>query len=523
LERTKIVKIILRISYYPSMHPFDRYSAFTDLAALNDFSAKPLRKSVRVNTLKISVEDFKKYAAKKGWQLTPVPWCEEGFFIDRPLLKELRPAGHLSTQSVVSSAEGLGMTQTREALGRDLLHLIGCFYMQEAASMLPSSLLNAQPGEMILDMSAAPGSKTTGIGADMQGRGVIVANDVQEKRLWTLKTAIHRCGVTNVIVTKKVGQWFARHMTERFDAVLCDAPCTAQGTARKDSDALNYCSIENIEKMARLQYQLLESAIHSAKVGGRIVYSTCTLTPEENEGVVMQLLEKFAGQLEVVDPREMRMENAEWRIDKAIEDSIKVQESFRNNSQFSIFNSPFLRLWPQTYDTEGFFCAVLRKTSPTKQPEEMEIIRFQEFELPRSKRTDIMQMLEKSYGSGFLDDDDRLFERGEVLLLGTADVAHFKLPVQDYSLGIPFAKRLKDGRIILDHEGMTLRGARATKLRMDLTADQCAQILDAKDIDCPADLNGRTLLFFEGHCIGLGLAKEGHMKNNLPRAMVRFG
>src|SRR5262249_40092031 len=138
------------------------------------------------------------------------------------------------------------------ALGRDVLHQTGGFYMQEAASMLPPQLLGIQPGHEVLDMSAAPGSKTTQAAGLQNGHGVIVANDVQEKRLWTLKSALHRLGATNVVVTKKVGQWFARHMTERFDRVICDAPCTAQGTVRKDSDALRYCSIESIEKMSRL-------------------------------------------------------------------------------------------------------------------------------------------------------------------------------------------------------------------------------------------------------------------------------
>lgn len=477
-------------------HPFDRYAPFTDLKALNDFSARPLRKSVRVNTLKMSVEDFKAYAKTKGWTLTPVPWTPEGFFVDR---------------------------ENREhALGRDLLHLIGCFYMQEAASMLPASLLDAKPEQIILDMSAAPGSKTTEIGDHMQGRGTIVANDVQEKRLWTLKTAIHRSGVTNVIVTKKVGQWFAKHMTERFDAVLCDAPCTAQGTARKDSDALKYCSIENIEKMARLQFQLLESAIHSTKVGGRIIYSTCTLTPEENEGMVMQMLERFPDQIEILDPRTLNVASDPSVFDRAIEDSIKVQGSLTAQDS-GRKKLPMLRLWPQTYDTEGFFCAVLRKTAPTKQPEDMDIVRFQERELPRSKKENIARMLEAQYGSGFLTEDDRLFERGEMLILSNVDVARFRLPMQNYSLGIPFAKQLKDGRIILDHETATLRGHLATKQRLDLTDEQLEQILDAKDIDCPKDLSDRALLFYQGHCIGLGLAKDGRLKNNLPRWMVRFG
>ena len=341
------------------MHPFDRYAAFTDLKLLKEFSQRPLRKSKRVNTLKTSVESFKKWGKEKGWVMEQIPWCPEGFFIDRE--------------------------NREEALGKDLLHLMGHSYMQEAASMLPVMLLNPQPGNFILDMSAAPGSKTTQAAALMKSKGVIIANDVQEKRLWTLKSSLFRLGVTNAVVTKKVGQWFSKHMTERFDCVLCDAPCTAQGTSRKDSDALMYCSADNIGKMAKLQRELLEAAIHAAKVGGVVVYSTCTLTPEENEEVVQSLLNKFSDQLEVIPPAE------NLGLQKGIEDSQIVQKSLGITKLF-----PSVRLWPQTYDTEGFFAVAFRKKARTKDKFPVDIIRTQEDLLPRSRQKEMGNVLEKT-------------------------------------------------------------------------------------------------------------------------------
>jgi len=470
---------------------FDRYAGFTDIQALNEFSARPLRKSIRINTIKSSVDKIRAHAAKHRWMLEPVPWCTEAFFLDR--------------------------ADRESALGKELLHLLGHFYMQEAASMLPVELLQPQPGDNILDMSAAPGSKTTQSAAKMSGRGVILANDVQEKRLWTLKSATHRSGVHNVIVTKKVGQWFSRHMTERFDRVLCDAPCTAQGTVRKDSDALNFCSIDNIEKMERLQYQLLESGIHAAKVGGRIVYSTCTLTPEENEGIVLQMLEKFPGKLEVVDPRVLDIAPAGY-WDKAIEDSIVVQQSLKKGSTL-----PMLRLWPQTYDTEGFFCAVLQKTARTRDVEYMEWQHFQERPINRKLLQDFQTQLNERYGTDFLEADDRMYERGgESLILTSESVEKFGMPLEDYAIGMPYGKKLKDGRVLVDHELVTLRGYRATKGAFEVNDEQLGQLLDAKDTDCPDTLNGHTLLLYGGFCIGIGLAKDGRMKNNLPRWMVRF-
>jgi len=473
---------------------FERYAPWTDLQVLKDISAKPLRKSLRVNTLKITVDDFVVAAKGRGWELSPVPWCPEGFFIERE--------------------------DRSKALGRDLLHQVGCFYMQEAASMLPPALLGMKPGDAVLDMSAAPGSKTTQVAAALQERGVpsaslgvtrgvIVANDVQENRLWTLKSNIHRLGATNVVITKKVGQWFAKHMTERFDRVLCDAPCTAQGTVRKDSDALRYCGLENIEKMARLQVQLLEAAIHAAKVGGTVVYSTCTLTPEENEGVVLQILKTFGDRVTVEKPE------GEW-AEKPIADSIMVQKTIDPDAAH-----PMLRLWPQTLDTEGFFSVILKKHATTKEPEDMERVKFQEEPLPSRRIREAMEHFTELYGTPVLRDGETLFQLGENVLLTTTDVVRFGLPLQDFSLGLPFAKLLKDGRVRIAHEMATLRGHEATKGTLALDPKQLEDILDGKDTTCDPSLRGDMLLLAEGRCIGRGLAKEGLLKNNLPRLMIQ--
>ncbi len=469
-------------------HPFDRYAGFTDLAALKEASSKPLRKSMRVNTLKTSVDTFKEWGSGKGWQMEQVPWCEEAFFIDR--------------------------VDRSEALGKDLLHLLGHTYMQEAASMLPVELLDPQAGEKILDMSAAPGSKTTQVAAKMQGRGVIIANDVQEKRLWTLKSALHRLGVTNVLVTRKVGQWFAKHMTERFDRVLCDAPCTAQGTARKDSDALDYCSPENIGKMASLQKELLAAAIHATKIGGVVVYSTCTLTPEENEGVVAAMMNEFGGKIEVVDP--LSIAPRFQSLKKGVEDSYKVQEEIGAAEKY-----PCVRLWPHTYDVEGFFCAVIRKLAPTRHKEPMDIVRLQEEELPKIRRQQLGKVLEDQYGTSFMREDERLFERKDQLILATEEVASFKMPVADYSIGLPFARRVDTFRLRLDHEIATLRGAEATSNVTTIGDEELNLLFDGKDTTCDPSLLGDVVLLYKGVAVGVGLAREGKLKNRLPRWVVQ--
>ncbi|MEK7563230.1 MAG: NOL1/NOP2/sun family putative RNA methylase [Patescibacteria group bacterium] len=476
----------------------DRYAPFTDLAALKAASAKPLRKCIRVNTLKTSIAAVQERAEELGWTLTPVPWCSEGFFIDRE--------------------------DRTEAIGKELLHLLGHVYLQEASSMLPPVMLGAQPGETVLDMCAAPGSKTTQIAAAMEDRGVIVANEVQEKRMWTLNTSCQRSGVTNVILTKKVGQWFGKQMTEKFDRVLCDAPCTAQGTVRKDSEALDYCGPENIGKMARLQTELLEAAVHAAKVGGTIVYSTCTLTQEENEGVVLKILNKFSDQLEVVDPRELKIENGKLKIDEAIEDSLIVQKSLGGNFPFSIFNFqlPLMRLWPQTYDTEGFFCAVLQKKASTRSIERLPAVPRREERFARAMEAEIRKRITDMYGTDFLHEGELLVHRGDLVLLTTEAATALMMPVVDYSMGIPYAKGLKDGRFRITDELAVARGMEATQGTLVVGDSDLQELLEGQNIECPENAEGDVILQWNGIAVGRGLAKQGFLKNRLSRWMVQL-
>lgn len=495
-------------------HPFDRYSAFTDVTALKEASSKPLRKSMRVNLLKSSPEAFKKYAAEKKWMIEPVAWCSEGFFVDR--------------------------VDREEALGKDLLHILGHVYMQEASSMLPVALLNPQPGDNVLDMSAAPGSKTTQIASQM-GRGlppealprgakggVIIANDVQEKRLWALATNLQRCSVENVIMTRKVGQWFGKNMTGRFDCVLCDAPCTAQGTVRKDSDALDFGSMENTERMSRLQKDLLESAIHAAKIGGRIVYSTCTLTPEENEEVIGEMLNRFEGKVEVIDPRGEDLGQGTWDIGTAIQDSIVVQQSLspKSKSLSPASHFPSLRLWPQTFDTEGFFACLLRKTASTRDRSDIEQSEpLGSAIFPGSRQKSLRESLEQWYGHAFVDrDSELLFEAKNNLWITTQKVADFKLPTRPYLVGMPFGKAVEGGIIRIAQEVVTLKGHLATAQVVRISHQEMRNLLKGQNVQAhEKDLqNGDVILCLGDIPICRGLLKDGLILNRLPREIVQM-
>ncbi len=219
---------------------------------------------LRVNTLKISVKDFCTISA---YPLTPVPWCPSGFF-----LKETDLTEHIQTPS------------------KHPFHAAGLYYLQEPSAMLPAEMLNPQPHERVLDLAAAPGGKTTHMVALMQNQGVLVANEIHPKRVWELVKNLERCGVCNTIVTNENPEQLAKHLEGYFDKVLVDAPCSGEGMFRKNPDARKEWSPKVVQGCAIRQRYILNSAAKLVRLGGYLLYSTCTFSVEENEEVVTHFL-----------------------------------------------------------------------------------------------------------------------------------------------------------------------------------------------------------------------------------------
>jgi len=280
------------------------------------YCQKPLRKSIRINLLKSDLGLVERLE-EKGWKLRQVPWCRNGFWVEK----------------------------REELLGNTPEHFLGLYYVQEAVSMLPPLLLKPKPGELVLDVAAAPGSKTSQLAEIMKNRGCIVANDPSVARLKALRANLQRLGVMNTVITRMDGKEFGR-LKNRFDRVLLDAPCSAEGVIRKEWNALADWSVQKIQRLSRLQKKLILAAADSLKPGGVLVYSTCTFAPEENEEVIDFLLKKrdFKVEKPRVPGLKSRPGLTEWQ-GKDFESQVKR----------------CIRIWPQDNDTEGFFIARLRK------------------------------------------------------------------------------------------------------------------------------------------------------------------
>jgi tRNA (cytosine49-C5)-methyltransferase len=286
----------------------ERYAELTDLEKFKECSLKPMRKSIRVNTLKTSIKEIK----SRFKNLEQVPWCKEGFFIDM------------------------------KAVGNTLEHQLGYIYLQGAASMIPPVILQPKPGDKVLDMCASPGSKTTQMAAMMNNKGIIIANDNKIVRLKPLTLNLQRCGVANTVLTRMEGHWFK----QKFDKILLDAPCSGIGTIRKSYQTIGMWNPNTIKKFGNIQKKLIKTAFNCLEEGGEMIYSTCTLEPHEDEAVVNSLLEQFDN---------AKIEKFNINMKKGSISTEFEKETYSDEVKKT------LKVWPQDNDTEGFYVAKIKK------------------------------------------------------------------------------------------------------------------------------------------------------------------
>ncbi len=219
-------------------------------------------------------------------------------------------------------------------------HVLGHIHIQEEVSMIPSIVLDPRPGDRVLDLCAAPGSKTTQISQATENRGLIIANEPSLARITSLRSNCERLGAVNVAITRYDGRRFPQ---QQFDRVLVDAPCSSEGMARKDPKVLGRCSLKRSFDLQALQIGLLKRAVQLTRSGGIIVYSTCTYAPEENEAVVDDVL---------------RQSQDTVCLEKASVQGLKGCSGLTewNGTEFCDELKHCVRYYPHQNDTGGFFC-----------------------------------------------------------------------------------------------------------------------------------------------------------------------
>ena len=423
------------------------------------------KSALRINTLKGNKE---KLFAALGEELSPVPWTEDGFFYT----DKMQP-------------------------GKSPLHEAGAYYIQEPSAMIPAELLKALPGECILDLCAAPGGKTTKIAADMQGEGLLVANEIHPKRAAVLSSNVERMGIKNTVVTNESSGRLLKKFPEFFDGILVDAPCSGEGMFRKDEEAIAQWSKENVLRCAVRQKEILENAAAMLRKGGRLVYSTCTFSPEENEKTVIGFLN----------------EHPEFSIEET--ESLPFVSHGRpelaDNDQRAAFT---FRIWPHLTQGEGHFAAVLRKNGDSEKGN----IYRQSVKAPCPKE---YEKLYKAFADEFLINPPK----GEISAFrDNLYIMPPFLPSLDSIKVLRFGLHLgtvKKNRFEPSHSlAMALKPNNAQRIELKISEKKIFAYLRGETI--PAEnLKGWCLVSTEGYTAGWGKAAGGILKNHYPKGLRR--
>ncbi len=286
----------------------------------NTFSeTKPT--TFRVNTLKTTPSEVKRFLEERNFWLTTIPWFGDGFLLRKGRQKDLE-----ATE----------------------IYQEGHIYLQSLSSMIPSLVLGPKPGESILDLTAAPGGKTTQMACLMKNEGMIVANESNKVRFEKLKSNLKTQGAENVEAVLSYGESFGNKYPEKFDRVLLDAPCSAEGRfCASEPPSYRYWNLDVVKENAKLQKKLLVSGLKALKPGGVLVYSTCTFSPEENEEVIDSALQLLKDSIE--------LETFKFLVLNQTPGFTKWQ-----GRAFGTLLQRTLRILP-TPEMEGFYVARIRK------------------------------------------------------------------------------------------------------------------------------------------------------------------
>ena len=357
-------------------------------------------------------------------------------------------------------------------------HEAGVYYLQEASAMSAVVLLDPQPGEKICDLCAAPGGKTTQIAGKMAGEGFLLCNEINPKRAKILSRNIERMGVSNALVTNEHPARLAEKFAGYFDRVLIDAPCSGEGMFRKEEAAVTDWSQETVEMCARRQAEILHSGAALLKPGGRLVYSTCTFAPEENEQTIARFLETHP---------EFTMEEvtAPW---------------------FTPAGKGMFRLWPHKLLGEGHFAAVLRKADG----EESDITPIKAEKLPtewisfaRELQIDLPMGTPVFFGQSLY-----------WAPVDTPDLRGVKVLRPGLELGEVKKDRFEPAHAL----ALWLKNAGRTEV---FTAESSAAQAYLRGETIPSQNRGWTLVQVDGYSLGWGKGDGKVLKNHYPKGLRR--
>lgn len=381
--------------------------------------------------------------------------------------------------------------------GKHPFHEAGVYYIQEASAMAPVTALCARPGERVLDLCAAPGGKSTQLADAMKGEGLLVCNEIHPGRAKILSENLERMGVTNALVVNQEPAYLAERFPGFFDKILVDAPCSGEGMFRKNEEAALEWSVENVHMCAQRQSQIMESAALMLRDGGRMVYSTCTFAPEEDEGTIDRFLKAHPEFCLEEIKRYPGMEPG--RPEFIPEGSKELTKT--------------VRLWPHKLKGEGHFMALLKKEGTPKNTPvyrtENGVAKRDYGEWPEFQQT----YLKKSFEGTYVRFGDQLYlVRGECPSLQGLRVLRAGL-----HLGTMKKNRFEPSHAL----ALSLRPEEAVQV-LNITEEQARKYLKGETLMADGE-KGWYLICVEGYSLGFGKLSGTVMKNHYPKGLRKSG
>lgn len=413
---------------------------------------------LRVNTSKISVEDFLKISP---FSLKTVPWTSNGFYYD----KDEKPAKHP-------------------------YYFAGLYYIQEPSAMTPASFMPVEPGDRILDICAAPGGKSTELAAKLNGTGILVSNDISNSRAKALLKNLEMFGISNSVVVSEPPHKLAERFPAYFDKILIDAPCSGEGMFRKSNSMITAWEKNGVDLFVGLQRNILKEVVTMLKPGGMILYSTCTFSPEENEQSIEYLLE-LNPDMEIVElPKDWGFAdgNPEWGLKKFLD------------LQYTV------RIWPHKVQGEGHFVALL-KDCREKQTEKFTGYHYKKEKLPDFVR-EFLDCLDAPYKDGkFEIIKDNLYWLPE----GMADIKGLRLLRSGLYLGVIKKNRFEPSQSL----AMALKQSQfPNTVSLSVNDTRVMKYLKGETIeDITGAKDGYVLFCVDGFPLGWGKLSGTTLKN----------
>ncbi len=436
----------------------------------------------------------------------PVSYLRFSFTIeDHTLLVKKLAAYGIVVSPVDNIPNAYRVVEGYDKIGKTIEHALGHYYIQSLSSMIPPLILKPDENDVTLDLCAAPGSKTTQLAEMMMNRGTLVANEPSNKRIRSLVFNADRMNLVNLGIIRYKGEVLSKVYDHHFDKILVDAPCSGLGIVQKKGEISNWWNTEQVSRISDLQLRLLISAIKMAKVGGEILYSTCTITFEENEYIINKVLRRYPVVVE--------------EINLPVPSHDGLVEAY--GEKFSDELKKARRILPWEINSEGFFIVKLRKTGETEIPPK-NISRGSDLAFLPAENKKVKNYVKRL--SDYYEIDWDVLNQYQ-FLHKTRDIYFLNknwnmnyLEIYE-RLGIKFGKVDKNEYIVLHSHAARLLGKFINANIIDLTDEELNIYMDGGVIKKGYDSLGQKVVRFGGNVIGTAVATQTGLKSQFPRSL----